>query len=451
MTRNRAILLGLGVGVALGAAIHPGLGLLAPGTGKAAADASGKIGGLFLDLLWMCIVPLVTVSVILGMTQLGDLRKLGRVGGKILLFYVASAALASALAVTAANVVRPGHAISAESRKRLAKDFAGKAEEIVGTGEKKLAERLGKKDPSVLETLGQLLLKAVPRQPVKAMAEGEMIPIIVFALLLGAAFTLVPGPKAAPALGALEGLQEALIRLVSMILWTAPVGVAALMASVVGTVGLDVLAALALYSGTVSVVLVVEGVLVYGAAVQFLGGLSPLAFFRAYRPAMLVAFSSSSSAASLPVNMQCAESLGIPRPIVAFATSIGTTVNMDGTAIFQGVASIFIAQAFGVDLTLGQQVTVVALATIASIGTAPVPSAGIVMLAMILQGAGLPAEGIALIVGVDRVLDMLRTVVNVLGDGVAATVVARWEGTPATGAALAPAGSAALDGAHGAR
>ncbi len=445
MTRNRAILLGLGAGVVLGVAVHPETGLLAADTGAKVAGVAGRVGTLFLDLLWMCIVPLVTVSVILGMTQLGDLRKLGRVGGKILLFYVASAALASALAVAAANAVRPGHAISPESRERLAKDFAAEADRIVGTGEKKLEERIGTKKPSVLDALGDLVLKAVPRQPVKALAEGEMIPIIVFALLLGAAFTLVPAARAAPALGALEGLQEALIQLVSMILWTAPVGVAALMAKVVGTVGLDVLAALALYAGTVVGVLVVEGALVYGAAVRLLGGLSPATFFRAYRPAMLVAFSSSSSAASLPVNMQCAESLGIPRPIVAFATSIGTTVNMDGTAIFQAVASIFIAQAFGVDLSLGQQLTVVALATIASIGTAPVPSAGIVMLAMILQGAGLPAAGIALIVGVDRVLDMLRTVVNVLGDGVAATVVARWEGTPATGA---PTPEARLDAAR---
>ena len=325
-------------------------------------------------------------------------------------------AIAIVIGLVIANVVEPGSWIDTETQQQLLANFAGDADGAAG----RLRER-----PSVTDTL----LNIVPTNPVAAMAEGSMLQIIFFALLFGVALTLIPKKThREQVLVFFDGINEAMIQIVHMVMKLAPIGVLALMAAAIGQFGLDILGVLVAYAACVVVGLLLHMTIVYGGVVKLFAGMSPMRFFRGIRPAQLIAFSTSSSSATLPVTMHHAtHDLGVSEQISAFVLPLGATVNMDGTALYQGVAAVFISQVYGIDLGLSGQVTIVLMATLASVGAAGVPGIGVITLAMVLEQLGLPLEGIALILGVDRVLDMLRTATNVTGDASAAVIVAASE------------------------
>ncbi len=380
-------------------------------------------GDLFKTLILMVILPLVVFSLIGGMLSIGDLRKLGRIAGKTLVIYAVTAALACSLAVALVNVVKPGRAVPAAKRDELAKKYEAKQKEI--TGPLRTAEDQKKNKMTFWKFVRTLVAPNI----VEAMAKGQMLPVIFFSLIFGLVAASLD-PKRRETLTAFsEAMSEAMVRMVHVVMWTAPVGVFCLLTLAVAGIGLDVVKALALYAATVIAGLLLQFFVVYGGAIRLLTRLRFVDFMRACRPALVTAFSTSSSAASLGVNMECvSKRLNVSSSVTGFVLPIGTTVNMDGTAIMQSVAAIFIAQLYDIPLSFGAQMTIILTAMLAAIGTAPVPSAGIAMLVLILQPLGIPLEGIALIWAVDRPLDMARTVINVVGDGVAAAAVASTEG-----------------------
>jgi Na+/H+-dicarboxylate symporter len=350
----------------------------------------------------MVVVPLVFASITVGTCGLGDAKKVGRIGGKTILFYLCTTALAVTLGLLAANLFPVGRGLG-----QVAQESAGAAGTTV----------------SVADTL----LNIVPTNPVAALAEGNMLQIIFFALCLGGAILLI-GEKGRPLLAVCDSLAEAMYALTGFIMKLAPVAVFALIAPVVAELGPRVLLAF------LGVILVVYGACLlhmlvgYSIAVGGIARVNPLTFFRTALPALVFAFSSASSAGTLPFSMEAARRLGVPAPVRSFVLPLGATINMDGTAIYQGVCALFIANAYGIPLDLGQQVTIVLTCTLASVGTAGVPGAGVVMLTMVLQTVGLPVEGVALVAGIDRVLDMARTTVNITGDIACSAVVAATEG-----------------------
>ena len=359
-------------------------------------------GAVFLASLKLLVVPLVFVSLVCGTAALDDLGKLGRVGGKTLGLYLATTAMAVSVAVLAASLVRPGDGFD------LPTDMTFTPQE----------------PPSLVETLINLF----PSNPVRAMAEGEMLQIIVFAVLFGLAVT-VAGQPGRRLLAVFDDLNAVILRLVMLLMSLAPYGVFCLIARVFADQGLEAILLLARYFFLVLGVLLVHAVVVYPLLLSLLAGIGPLAFFRRMRDPLALAFSTASSNATLPVTLENAEHrLGCHNSIASFTIPLGATVNMDGTAIMQGVATGFIAQAYGIELGVSGYLMVVVTATLASIGTAGVPGVGLVMLAMVLRQVNLPVEGIALIIGVDRLLDMVRTAVNVTGDSAVSCIVARSEG-----------------------
>ncbi len=375
------------------------------------------IGDLFLRLIRMVVVPLVFSSLLVGTAMLGDPKKLGRIGGKTIGYYLCTTAIAITLGLVIANIVQPGSRLDPATQQQLMADFAAEA----SGSELQMRER-----PSVTDTL----LEIVPTNPMESLAQGSMLQIIFFALMFGVALTLIPKKShREQVLVFFDGVTEAMIQVVHIVMKIAPIGVFALMAAVVGQFGLEILQSLLMYSLCVVVGLFIHMALVYSGAVRLFAGMSPRQFFAGARPAQLIGFSSSSSSATLPVTMDVATNrLGVSEQISAFVLPLGATVNMDGTALYQGAAAVFIAQVYGVDLGLGGQLTIVLMATLASIGAAGVPGVGVITLAMVLDQLNLPLEGIALILGVDRILDMLRTMTNVTGDLSAAVIVASSEG-----------------------
>ncbi len=386
--------------------------------GRRVLDVVRPVGAIFLRLLMMLVVPLVFASLVVGVCSLVDVRRLGRVGLKTLGYYLATTAVAVSIGLAGAQLVRPGRFLSPADREDLVR--AGSAAVEVTQARR-------------AEGLGEWLQEVVPANPVRAATEGRMLQIIFFALFFGVALSLLPGERASPVVRFLEAVNEAMIRGVDLVMKVAPFGVAALLADVVGSTGLSVLLALGVYGLVVAGGLAVHVLLTYGAAVRFLARRSFLGFLRAVRPAQVLAFSTSSSAATLPVTLECArERLGVSGPIASFVLPLGATMNMDGTALYQAVAAVFTAQVFGIHLTASDQLAILTAAVFASVGAAAIPSSGIVLLATVLRAAHLPLAGVALILGMDRILDMLRTAVNVTGDLTAAAVVDRWEaGGPA--------------------
>lgn len=374
------------------------------------------LGDLFIRLITMLVVPLIFASLFVGTASLGDLKKLGRIGGKTILYYLCTTAIALTIGLLLANLIRPGARLDPAVQATMLEEFGGAAQQNI--------ERYLEK-PSIMDTV----LGIVPPNPLEALAEGDFLQIIFFALLLGVAATYLRPDRREPLVRFFEGVNDAMIELVHLVMKIAPYGVFALIAAVVGQFGLEILMALIRYSLVVFIGLILHVSLVYTGAVGLLGRMRPSKFFRGIRPAQLIAFSTSSSSATLPVSMEVAQrELGVSEEISSFVLPLGATINMDGTALYQGVAAFFIAEVYGLDLTLGQQLTVVLTATLASIGAAGVPGIGIITLAMVLQAINVPLEGIALILGVDRILDMLRTTVNITGDLSASVVVAASEG-----------------------
>jgi proton glutamate symport protein len=399
------------------AAEGPEVSRFAP-LGRTLADSTEWIGRLFLALIKMVVVPLVFFSLVVGVASLGDFRALGRLGGRTIGYFMLTTVAALVIGVGLANIVQPGRLLSADDRAQLLASYAGS----VGAAVKNAAAA-----PSMLDQL----VAIVPTNPVASLANGDMLQVIFFALMLGIALTLMDVARAQPVVDLFGRLNDAMVMLVHVAMALAPYGVAALLFKVVGSTGLSVLVALAVYGVVVVVGLVLHLIITYGLVVRFGARLPLLGFLGAIKEALLVAFSTSSSSATLPVTMEaCEENLRISPRITSFVLPLGATVNMDGTALYQGVAAIFIAQIYGMDLTLGDQATIVVSATLASVGAAGVPGAGMITLAMVLTAVGVPTEGLALILGVDRLLDMFRTTINVVGDSTACAFMARLEGEP---------------------
>ncbi len=394
------ILLGLAAGVVVGLGQHL---LLSPDLNAGLVRyVHDPLGRLFLNGIRLLVVPLVLVSLTLGTAAIGDLKKLGRIGGRTMGLYLATTAVAIVIGYGLATLVAPGGGIAVP----LAADFQAAP------------------PPGVVE----MLVNIVPTNPVRAMADGNMLQIIFVAMLAGLAIAGL-GDRAARLVGGLEILDQVVHRMVRLIMLFAPFGVFGLMAQVVATQGVAVFLPLLKYMGCVVGALALQAGLAYPLLLLLLARLSPLQFYRRAHPAMVVAFTTSSSNATLPVSMEVAQTrLGAREEVSAFTLPLGATVNMDGTAIMQGVATVFIANVYGLDLSAADFLTVLLTATLASIGTAGVPGVGLVMLSMVLLEVGLPVEGIGLILGVDRLMDMCRTVVNITGDLVVTTIVAKGEG-----------------------
>ncbi|WP_434999085.1 dicarboxylate/amino acid:cation symporter [Vibrio scophthalmi] len=362
-----------------------------------------EVGGqIFVASLKMLVVPLVFVSLVCGTSSLKDLSTLGRMGGKTLAFYIATTAIAITLALTMGSLFQPG---------------AGADLTAVGTFKSADA-------PS----LGQVIIDMFPTNPISAMAEGKTLQVIVFAVLFGIAISAAgkPGERIA---AFFNDLNEVIMKLVAILMNLAPFGVFFLMAKLFTDIGLSAIVNLAEYFLVLAGTLLLHGLVTYSVMLKGFTGLSPITFLRKMEDAIMFAFSTASSNATIPVTMETAKHrMGVDNRVSSFTIPLGATVNMDGTAIMQGVATAFIAQAFNIDLTMTDYLMVILTATLASVGTAGVPGVGLVMLAMVLNQVGLPLEGIALIMGVDRLLDMIRTAVNITGDSAVTIIVAKSEG-----------------------
>ena len=390
------------------------------------ADWVAPFGTIFLNLLKLIAVPLIIASLITGVASLSDLKKLSRIGGKTIAIYLGTTVIALIIGLTVVNIMKPGRAVPEDMRIRLQESYEGDV-----ASRELLAEQAKERGPL------QPLVDMVPENFLSAAADnGDMLQVVFVAILFGIGLLLIPREKAGPLIAFFDGLNELVIKLVELIMLTAPVGVFALLAGTITTIAQDnvgqigeLLAALGYYMLAVVIGLMIHTFVTYPVLLKIFTPKSLRKFFPAIAPAQLVAFSTSSSGATLPVTMEVAEkNVGVSEEVSSFVLPLGATINMDGTGLYQAVAAVFIAQALGLGLGVGAQITIVLTAVLASIGTAAVPSAGIVMLVIILEAVQIPAAGIALIIGVDRPLDMLRTVTNITGDLTVATIVANSEG-----------------------
>ncbi|PFY16507.1 dicarboxylate/amino acid:cation symporter [Bacillus toyonensis] len=396
MKQTKAILLALFLGLIVGLTLN----LATPSIFEPLNQyVFNPIGQLFIRLIKMLVVPVVFISIVLGAAGLGDPKQLGRIGLKSISFFLVTTAVAISIAVTFALIIKPGTGGNFKTD-GLTYEGAKTETSFVGT-----------------------LLNIVPDNPAKAMADGNMLQIIAFAALIGLGLAVL-GKRVQGIHSLLEQGNELMMYLVNLVMKLAPIGTFGLLASSVGKMGLAGVAAMFKYM----IVLIIHGVFIYGGLLKILAKESIIRFFKHFGPVMAIGFSTSSSNASLPFAMKTAqEKLGVPKAISSFVQPLGATINMDGTAIMQGVATVFIAQVYGVELTLAQLAMVVLTAVLASIGTAGVPGVGLVMLTMVLNQVNLPVEGIALIIGIDRILDMSRTAVNISGDAICAMIVTKSE------------------------
>lgn len=361
----------------------------------------GPVGQIFLNLIKMLVVPIVFFSIVVGTAGISDPKKLGRMGGKTVGFFLVTTTVAISIAMALAYLIKPG----------VEGSFSGQSDFEAQDA------------PPVMDTI----LNIIPTNPVQALTEGNMLQIIAFAIFIGFALAVL-GDKTKALRNLMEQGNDVMMYLVKIVMQTAPYGAFALIASAVGGQGKEALQSMGMYFVVVLAALFIHALVTYSSAVYLLGKENPLKFYKAFSPAMAVAFSTSSSSGTLPVSMKTAqENLKIPKQVSSFVQPLGATINMDGTAIMQGVATVFIAQITGVDLTFTQLIIVVLTATLASIGTAGVPGVGLIMLAMVLKQVGLPVEPIGLILAVDRLLDMTRTAVNITGDAACALYVTKSE------------------------
>ena len=385
------------------------------GKEKTIATKIKWLGDIFIRLLNMIAIPLVLGSLIVGAASLGDIKKFARIGGKTISFYLVTTSIAISVGLITANLIQPGERMNVDAKERLLSVYSKDVETRVESAES--------------YDFIQEIVKIIPKNPFASIVNAEMLQIVLFALILGLVISIIPKTKGEPVVKFFDGLSEAMIKLVDIIMLIAPIGVFALISATVGEFGFNILQSLLWYAATVFIGLAIHTLGVYSLIIKLFSKIKISTFFKGMRKAQTIAFSTSSSAATLPVNMDCCQdNLGVSKSITSFVLPLGATINMDGTALYQGVAAVFIAQVFGMDLNLMQQITLVLTATLASIGTAPVPGVGIIMLVIVLKSVGIPEEGIALILGVDRILDMCRTVTNVTGDASIAVAVASTEG-----------------------
>ena len=358
-------------------------------------------GTIFLNLLEFIVVPIVLFSIMCGIISMRDIKKVGAIGLKTVVYYMCTTAFAITIGLIGGNLFK-------------------KMFPVIATTD--LSYQVGEKT-SLMDTIVNIF----PSNFISPMAEANMLQVIVMALLIGFAIILVGEEKNTRIITACNDLNDVFMKCMEMILKLSPIGVFCLLCPVVAANGATIIGSLAMVLLAAYVCYTVHAVVVYSFAVKTIGGISPLTFFKEMLPAIMFAFSSASSVGTLPINMECTEKLGTSREIASFILPLGATINMDGTAIYQGVCAIFIASCYGIHLTLPQMLTIIFTATLASIGTAGVPGAGMVMLAMVLTSVGLPVDGIALVAGVDRIFDMGRTTVNITGDASCCVIVSNLE------------------------
>jgi len=422
MALHTKILLGLLLGAVAGVTANTLWGD-APQLAWVIDNVANPVGQVFLRMLFMVVIPLVFSTLALGVATLGDLRRLGRVGGKTLGFFVFTTGIAVTLGLILANVVQPGVGLDPAVRAGLLATYADQA---AATTEAALGTGFG------IDTF----VSIVPRNVVDSMARGDMLGLIFFTLMFGVALTRLPAPVADPVIRLLEGIARAVIEIIGFAMKLAPYGVAGLIFAVTARFGFDLLRSLSAYVAMVLLGLAIHQFLILPGLAKGLAGINPVTFIRRCKYAMITAFSTSSSNATLPTTLRTSvEEFGVPREIAGFVVPLGATMNMNGTALFEGMTVLFLAQVFGIELSLGMQLIVIAMSIITAIGAAGVPGGSIPLLVMVLIMVGVPGEAIALVLGVDRILDMSRTVPNITGDILTAIVVARSEGfelVPAT-------------------
>ncbi|SHG18982.1 Na+/H+-dicarboxylate symporter [Marinomonas polaris DSM 16579] len=384
------ILIGMVLGIITGSIMGPDAEILKP------------LGTLFIKAIKMLIVPLVFCSLVVGVTSMQDTRKMGRVGLKSIVLYLGTTAVAITIGLGLGTIFSPGAGLNMDAS---------------------TVSQATKEAPTLVQTL----LNMIPTNPVDALAAGNILQIIVFALGLGIALTL-SGEKGKPAIAVFESLAEAMYTLTGLVMKLAPYGVFGLMAWVAGKYGLEILLPLIKVVAVVYLGSIIHVVVFYSGLISLLGRLNPIPYLKGIATPAAVAFTTTSSSGTLPASIKAArEELGVSKGISSFVLPLGATINMDGTALYQGVCALFIAQAFGVDLEFSDYIVIIATSTLASIGTAGVPGAGMIMLSLVLTTVGLPIEGLAIIAGIDRILDMARTTVNVCGDLMVSTLVAKSE------------------------
>ena len=395
------------------------------GWGKFTSDWIAPFGKIFINLLKLIAVPLVLSSLITGVASLSDLKKLSRIGGKTITIYIATTAIAVTIGLITVNLLEPGETVPDDMKIKLQNTYQSAA-----SGKLEAAEEV--KDRSIR----QPIVDMVPSNFFSSASNNRnMLQVVFVAIIIGIALIQIPKEKSRPVLEFMEGINDLVIKLVDNIMLMAPIGVFALIADTITSVAgndinnvIELLSALGFYMLAVIFGLIIQMLITYSTVLKLFSKMSLKKFYQGIAPAQLLAFSTSSSGATLPVTMErCEEELGVSEEVSSFVLPLGATINMDGTALYQAVAAVFIAQTLGMDLTLGAQLTIVLTAVLASIGTAAVPGAGIIMLVIILEAIGVPSAGIALILGVDRILDMMRTVTNVTGDASVAVAVAASE------------------------
>lgn len=416
MKLHTKVLIGLVVGALLGVGANVTLGGAHPTVEGINRYVAGPVGQIFLRMLFMIVVPLVFASISLGVAGLGDLRRVGRVGGKAIAYFLGTTVIAAALGLVAVNVFQPGHQLPETVRTELLETYSKDASSKV--------------EAAATSNFGvETVVNIVPRNPLAAAVNLDLLALIFFAFIFGTALTMIAAERAKPMIGFLEALNDVVIKIVEFAMRLAPYGVTALIFGVTSRFGWALLRPLGSYVAVVLGALIIHAVVVNGVILRTLIGVSPALFFSRIRSSIVTAFSTSSSSATLPTNLAVIEqNVGVPPSIAGFVLPIGSTMCMNGTALFEGVTVLFLAQVFGVTLDLGQQIAVVVMSVLTAVGAAGVPGGSIPLLVGVLAMFRVPPEGIAIILGVDRILDMSRTTVNVIGDLCATTWVAKSEG-----------------------
>lgn len=401
-TEKKKLSLAAWIFIALVAGILLGIAMMFVEGGAAFTTSYIKpIGTIFVNLLKFIVVPIVLLSIICGMISMKDIRKVGSIGWKTIVYYMVTTAVALVIGLVLANIFKGGFPMLS-------------------------AEGLGEWDKATSASFMDTLVGIFPSNIIAPFSSASMLQIIVIALFIGAGIILA-GEKGKATADLCESLNEVFMKVMMFIIKVSPIGVFCMMAWVVANQGPEILGSLAKVLGVAYLGYILHAVIVYSLSVKTMAGVSPLKFFKGMVPAMIFAFSSTSSVATLPINKECATKLGASEEVSSFVLPLGATINMDGTAVYMSVCTIFLASCYGMNLTLGQMITVILTATLASIGTAGVSGAGVVMLAMVLTSVGIPVEGILIIYGIDRLFDMGRTTINIVGDAAAALVVTKAE------------------------
>lgn len=451
------VLIALALGIALGSMLHYGwtvetwksLGVVdvkaflagkpseanvgagfAASAAKFAVDACGFVGKIFLLSLRFIAIPIILSSMILAVASLGDVRKVGRIGLKTITCFGITLVVAIVIAIGVVQVVKPGKFVTPEAKAKLLGDFSAE-----------LSTKMQAGAAAQNQTIWSFLLDIIPSNPFQALAAGNMLQVVAIGFLVGVGLTMIPRDKSAPVVAFFDGLSATMMELVRLIMACAPVAVLCLITQTVTNLGFGSLASVLLYClcvvGGLAIVLLIEYPVLIMLMTPRNSGMTPRKFFSGLSPAITLAFSSSSSTATLPVTMACCrDRLKIPASIVNFVCPMGTTINMDGTALYQVVSVVFLSQLYGMDLSASQLLTVGVMAAVVAIGAPGLPGASVIMMAIVLESVGIPTEGIAIILAVDRLLDMSRTIVNVAGDAVACVVVAGWEGASKSNSTL---------------